>query len=63
LHLRLDILSIKNLKKRSHSSSETSFITFTGGFKTEFITENKTFGLEWLAIIMSEKCAALGRVV
>jgi len=31
---------------------------FTGGFKTEFITENKTFGLESFAIIMSEQYVA-----
>lgn len=37
---------IKNLKKLLRKASDAADIVFTGGFTTEFITENKTLGLE-----------------
>ncbi len=49
--LKLEILSIKNLKKLSHRASEAVRIVLTRGFTTELITENKTLGLSdfpWL---------------
>ncbi len=57
--LKLEILSIKNLKKLSHRASEAVHIVLTGGFTTELITENKTLGLEWFSMIRLEKYVAL----
>ncbi len=42
---RVVILSQKNLEKPSHNDTEGFEITFTGGFNTEFITENKALEL------------------
>ncbi len=43
--LKLEILSIKNLKKLSHRALEAVHIVLTVGITTELITENKTLGL------------------
>lgn len=41
-----DFANKKNLEKLSHKASDAADKVFTGGFTTEFITENKTLGLE-----------------
>ncbi len=43
--LNVVILSTKNQEKPSHNYTEGFEITFTQGFKTELITENKALEL------------------
>ncbi len=54
-YLRVVILSQKIFEKPSHNDTEGFEITFTGGFNTEFITENKTLELWWFFAIKFEK--------
>lgn len=46
---------MKKRKKDSQRAFEELGIWLTGGFKTEFITENKTLGLSQLIEIKLEK--------
>ncbi len=53
LGLKLEILSIKCLKKLSHASEATGTV-LTEGLTAELITENRTLGVECFFLLIQK---------